>query len=346
MHPKQLTTALDAAIDLQRPLFVWGPPGVGKSEIIAQVAKNRGMQLRDVRLNLCDPTDIKGFPVPNVESGTMEWLPADFFPPMHIDKTVGKGKTAKIERVPNDTTGILFLDELNQAPAMVQAAAYQLLLTRCVGNYVLPEKWAMVAAGNRETDRSNVQRMPAALALRLIHVDLETSPDDWCDWAIHNSVPIELITFIRFRPDLLHAFDAAQRVSPNPRSWGFCAQLLNRGLALDVEFEMMKGCVGEGAAGEFRAYMDVWRNMPSVDQIKLDPLNTPLGDNAATHFAILGALAKATTVDAYPKFKTYVDRFDPEWQVVYTRDALVHCRDISRTKPFQEFSLANAKFLT
>lgn len=373
MRPKQIHAALNVAIDIQRPVFIWGPPGIGKSDIVAAVARERDMDLRDVRLNLLDPTDIKGFPVPDVAKGQMEWLPADFLPHMLIEKdvlvdskgmrliedgdalhyedgTLYKGKTQpkhETRMVPNDTKGILFLDELNQAPPMVQAASYQLLLTRKVGNYTLPPGWSILAAGNRETDRSNAQRMPAALSLRLIHLDMESHPDDWCEWALNNAAqaPVELLTFIRFRPDLLHNFDPARRVSPNPRSWTFCGQLINSGLDPEVEFEMMKGSVGEAEAGEFKAYLGVWKDMPSVDQVKLDPDGTVIPENAAAMFAITGALAAATTKDVYPRFKRYIDRMDAEWQVVYTKDAMVHDRAITTTKEFQQFAVKHSHLL-
>ena len=351
MRPTQIASALNVAIDVARPAFVWGPPGIGKSDVVAGIAAERNMQLRDVRLNLMDPTDIKGFPVPDVSKGHMEWLPADFLPHMFIDQVVtsGRGKTAKqtTMRVQNDSEGILFLDELNQAPPMVQAAAYQLLLTRKVGNYELPPGWKILAAGNRETDRSNAQRMPAALSLRLIHLDMESHPDDWCAWAMQNmdKVPVELLTFIRFRPDLLHKFDPTQRVSPNPRSWCFVGELTNSGLDPEIEFEMMKGTVGEAEAGEYKAYLGVWKDMPSVEEIKLNPDGAPISENAATLFAITGALAQATTKDVYPRFKKYIDRLDPEWQVVYTKDAMVHERAITTTKEFQQFAVKHSHLL-
>lgn len=354
LRPAQVKQALQVAIDVKRPAFVWGPPGIGKSDLIAGIAKENGMELRDVRLNLMDPTDIKGFPVPDVAKGHMEWLPADFLPHMFIEKEVivtpAKGKTpakTEIQRVPNDSKGILFLDELNQAPPMVQAAAYQLLLTRKVGNYELPEGWSMLAAGNRQSDRSNAQHMPAALALRLIHLDMTVNADDWCEWALNNddSVPVELLTFIRFRPDLLHKFDPQQRVSPNPRSWTFCGNIINKNLPKEVELAMMTGSVGEAEAGEFMAYLEVFRDLPTVDQVMLDPDGTPISDKPSVLFAITGALAQKTTKDCYPRIKKYIDRMNPEWQVVYTKDAMRHDRTLTETKDFQKFAIAHSQLL-
>lgn len=382
LSPSQTAEAVLAGIRIGRPIFIWGAPGIGKSDVVAQVAAEDGRELRDVRLNLLDPTDIKGFPVPNQEHGFMEWLPADFFPPMMVQaeifvdkngvrlysddeaddsgfhyedgtvfKITAKNKPIREMRlIPNESKGVLFLDELNQAPPAVQAAAYQLLLTRKVGNYTLPKGWALIGAGNRESDRSNAQRMPAALALRLIHVDMMVSPDDWCAWALDKGrdiVPVELLAFVRFRPDLLHNFDPSRRVSPNPRSWTFVGSLQNEAISSEVKFAMMAGSVGDAEAGEYKAFADVFTELPSVEQIKLDPEGTPLPDKPATYFALTAALAAATTKDIYGRLKTYVDRMKPEWQIVYTRDAMRRTdRAICSTKEFQTFAVNHSHLLS
>ena len=328
MRPSQITPALQLCINKKRPVFIWGPPGVGKSDVVAQIAAKNKIELRDVRLNLLDPTDIKGFPVPDVAAKQMTWLPADFLPK--------KGK------------GILFLDELNQAPPAVQAASYQLLLNRRVGDYMLPAGWAIIAAGNRETDRANANRMPSALANRLIHIDYEINVDDWCAWALaqQDAVPVELLAFIRFRPDLLHNHQPDQRAFPTPRSWVFAGELINSKLNSEVEFELLKGTIGEAAAGEFKAFLSVFRELPSVDQITLDPEGTPISDMPAVRFAITAALAHATTKDIFGRFMKYVTRMEPEWQARYVSDAMKRTKQsICSTKEFIDYGIKNSHIL-
>lgn len=349
MRPTDIAKALEVSIANQRPAFIWGPPGVGKSETVEQVAAKHEAELRDVRLNLLDPTDIKGFPVPDIENKVMHWLPANFLPPMQVKQEVKiTAKKTEMQLVANDSSGILFLDELNQAPPSVQAAAYQLLLNRKVGDYELPAGWSILAAGNRETDRSNAQRMPAALSLRLTHLDYDVNVDDWCDWALSkgDAVPVELLAFIRFRPDLLHAFDATQRSSPNPRGWYFCGQYTNSGLDSHIEFDMMKGTVGEAAAGEYKSFLQVFRELPSVDSIKLDPEGTPVSDVPAVRFAIGAALAAATTKDVFGRFMTYMGRMEPEWQITYVRDAQRRTnREICATREYIKFATQHSHLL-
>lgn len=348
MRPRDIAKAVNVCLDNQRPAMLWGAPGIGKSDTIAQVAQERGAELRDVRLNLMDPTDIKGFPVPDVQAGHMAWLPASFLPPMTISKEIKiSAKKTETQRVLNDSKGILFLDEINQAPPSVQAASYQLLLTGQIGDYKLPAGWSMVAAGNRESDRANAQHMPSALALRLVHLDYEINVDDWCDWALSQGdrVPVELLSFIRFRPNLLHAFDSKQRVSPNPRSWVFCGELTNSGLGREIEFDLFKGTVGEGAATEYLAHCQIFRELPSVDQILLNPDTTPISNSPAVRFAISAALANGVTKDVFGRFMQYMNRMEPEWVISFVRDAQRRNRDITTSKEFTKFAIDNNQYL-
>lgn len=383
MHltPAQVGIAVEALIDMRRPGFIWGPPGIGKSELIQGIADKRGIELRDVRLGMMDATEIKGFPMPDMEQKEMCWLPPDFLPPMMVEEevtvyrdkagdelfavqdgdTVGfvyedgrphKAKFTPTEEVvrrtvPNSSEGILFLDELNQAPPMVQAAAYQLLLNRKVGQYTLPDGWAMMAAGNRETDRSNAQRMPAALALRLVHIDMLPSIDDWSAWAVQHpdKVSVPLLAFLRFKPHLLHKFDPKRRVSPNPRSWIFADQVAESGLPPEIGLALMQGTVGEAEAGEYVAYRGMMDELPSVDQVRLDPDGTVVPQNISALFGIVGALARANTKDSYPRLKKYVDRMDPEWQVVFHKDALAYDKGFTGTREWQQFAVKHSHLL-
>ena len=153
MTPSQIFSALHTLLSAHQPVFLWGAPGVGKSQVVAKVAADRGMALRDIRAVLLDPVDLRG--LPRLENGRAEWCPPAFLPG------------------PDDSEqGIIFLDELNAAPPLVQAACYQLVLDRRIGEYRLPDGWSIIAAGNREKDKAVTHRMPSALANRMVHLEL------------------------------------------------------------------------------------------------------------------------------------------------------------------------------
>jgi MoxR-like ATPase len=189
MKPSKLYEALHALIGERVPLHIWGASGVGKSQIVSQVASDLDYDLVDVRAVQLDPVDLRG--LPRISADQTEWVPPKFLP--------SSGK------------GILFLDELTSAPQMVQAACYQLVLDRKLGEYVLPEGWVVVAAGNPASERGVHFAMPRPLRNRFVHLDLEPDLDDWSKWAVKAQVRPEIIAFLRFKPELLHTQQTQHR---------------------------------------------------------------------------------------------------------------------------------------
>lgn len=333
MKPSELIVALHGLITAKRPAFIWGSPGIGKSDIVRMVASQRSVkgkpyELRDVRLGLLDPTDIKGFPSPDLKANVMRWLPPDFLP------TRGQG--------------LLFLDEMNTAPPTVQAAAYQLLLNRRVGNYELPPGWDMVAAGNNDTDRAVTHRMSTALASRLVHLMLEVDLDEWTAHARHMGISDNIIAFNRFRSKLLHDFNPNTKTHayPCPRTWFFADEIIKQNMPRHIERMVLSGTIGEGAATEFASFIQVIRELPTIDEIRLDPDKARVPNSPAALHAICTTLGTATkTTSAYETFMDYVARLSREFQVVYNRDVLRTVDDVQFTKKFKDWSLENSDVL-
>src|SRR2546429_1657446 len=274
MKASAIANSLHLLVDARQPVFVWGPPGVGKSDVIRQVAKSKNVALRDVRALLLDPVDLRGLPFLSPDKQA-KWATPDF--------------------LPRDGEGILFLDELNSATAMVQASCYQLVLDRKLGEYTLPDGWAIVAAGNRESDRGVTTRMPTPLRNRFTHLQFEVDVQEWCEWAIRGSIRPEIIAFIRFRPELLSAFDRDANAFPSPRSWAFVSKILDSSPSASVEHELIAGTIGEGAATEFSAFLATFRNLPNIDAILMNPHGAQVPENAAAQFAVAAALSHCAT---------------------------------------------------
>lgn len=322
--PSQVARMLNRCIALQIPTFITGPVGAGKSQVARQVCDQMKIDMVDVRLSQMDPTDIKGFPSPDAAKKVMHWLQADFLP------TKGKG--------------LLLLDEMNSAAQAVMAASYQLVLDRKVGDYTLPPGWAVAAAGNRDIDRSIVNKMPAALANRFVHIDFEIDIDDWCLHAMNSGISPETIAFIKFRSQLLHSFDAAQnpKAFPTPRSWFTVDKIVKDKMPQADEYSLIQGTVGTAAATEFVAFMRVIADLPTVDEIKLTPDTTTVPNSPATLFALTTSLSMATTKTGFARFMQYVRRMETEWQVVYIRDCLKRENAIKFDPVFTKWSIENS----
>jgi hypothetical protein len=232
--------------------MLWGPPGVGKSRIIADIAKARGAQLIDIRLSQMEPTDLRGIPFRTGD--TVEWSVPAILP----------------DEVRHGPRGILFLDEINAAPPTVSAAAYQLILDRRLGEYQVPEGWAIFAAGNRQGDRGVTYVMPAPLANRFTHYDLEPHLDDWVAWAYRAGVDSRIVAFLRFRPDLLFDFDPARNpvAFPSPRTWEFAHLALTKFQGVpELLGDALQACVGKAAGIELKAFLDHMDRLPDIDAI-------------------------------------------------------------------------------
>jgi len=333
MKPSKLYEALHALIGERVPLHIWGACGVGKSQIVAQVADDLDFEFIDVRAVQLDPVDLRG--LPRIKADQTEWVPPKFLP------TTGKG--------------ILFLDELTSAPQMTQAGCYQLVLDRKLGEYVLPDGWVVIAAGNPASERGVHFSMPRPLRNRFVHLDLEADLNDWCKWAVGTGVRPEIIAFLRFKPDLLHTADATSDANawPTPRSWEMASNVL-RGIARrqkttflsgasEFEAQLLDGTVGPAAAAELIAFLRLFRQLPSIDEILLNPETAPLPAETSAQIAIATALGRAMTDNSVARGLKYLDRMPTEMRVMAMRDAAVRDTAITHTPEFVRFGVQHSE---
>lgn len=267
MNPQSAKRSLAHLCEKKVPVFLWGPPGIGKSSIVAQIAKEQDIEFIDLRLSLLDPTDLRGIPFFNPQENTALWAPASFLPKETQQK------------------GILFLDELNTAAPMVQASAYQLILDRKIGEYTLPDGWAIVAAGNRESDRGVVFRMAAPLANRFVHLEMEASVEDWRAWALKSDIDSSIVAFISHRPDALFTFNTKDdnRSFATPRTWAYVNEIITSNPDDDLLMPMISGAIGEELAAAYLGFRSVATEIPEIDCILEGNCNEVPKSTSALH---------------------------------------------------------------
>lgn len=241
-------------------VMLWGPPGVGKSQGIKQVAEKlaattgRKVSVTDVRLLMFNPVDLRGIPTANADKTLAVWLKPQIF---QMDNS-------------DDVINILFLDEISAAPPSVQAAAYQITLDRKIGEHTLPENCIVVAAGNRTTDKSVAYSMPKALANRLCHFEICSNYESWHKWAMQNNIHGSIIGYLDFKPNSLtkENLDTSENAFPTPRTWEMVSNILTCvSKDLSIVYPMVVGCIGEEAASDFREWYEIYQNVPPVDKI-------------------------------------------------------------------------------
>ncbi len=267
------------------PVMLWGPPGVGKSQMVAQVGERHGVPVIDIRLSQMEPSDLRGIPFRNGER--VDWAPPAMLP----------------DAARHGERGLLFLDEINAAPPSVSAAAYQLILDRRLGDYRVPDGWAIFAAGNRQGDRGVTYSMPAPLANRFSHFEVEVHLDDWVAWAYAHGIDERVIAFLRFRPELLFDFDPAHNpvAFPSPRSWEFAHRALQKFIGQpSLLAGTLQACVGPAAGVELHAFVENLDQLPDLDAIvrgEAVPVPTETDLQYAVASALVGHAIRARGSD-------------------------------------------------
>ena len=342
--PKGAKKSIRFAIKKRRPVFLWGPPGIGKSDIVKQIGEDAGREVIDVRLALWEPTDIKGIPYYNADQGNMVWAPP-----------------AELPTDP-ESKAIIFLDELNSAPPAVQAAAYQLILNRRVGTYHLPKGVDVVAAGNREGDRGVTYRMPAPLANRFIHLEMKVDFDDFQDWATLNKVHPEVVGYVGFAKQDLYDFDpkSASKAFATPRSWVFVSDLLSDDdCDNDTLTALIAGAIGDGLASKFMAHRKIAGKLPKAGDILDGKVKDLQIKEVSAMYSLTVSLcyelkdraekkAKAWDDMADCFFRYMMDNFPTELVVMGAKTALTNYDlplDATKMKSFDEFHKRFGKYV-
>jgi hypothetical protein len=355
---------------VKRPAFIWGPPGIGKSELVEGICKDLGGAMYDLRLGQMEPTDIRGIPYYNKDDAVMDWAqPIDL--PQAEQLVIDAVESGQIDfeaetgtKIKNLPVVVLFLDEMNSAPPSVLAAAYQLILNRRIGKYKLPDNVVMLAAGNRESDKGVTFRMPTPLANRFVHFEMKVSFDDWFLWAVENNVHKDIVGYLNFAKKDLYDFDpkSASRAFATPRSWVFVSDLIaDDGLTNDTVTDLVAGTVGEGLALKFMAHRKVAGRMPNPTDIlegktkkmDVDEISAMYSLVVSMCYELKGAIENGVTDSEFHKmadnfFRFMMDNFETELVVMGARVALTTYKlplMPTKLKHFDEFHRRYGKYI-
>lgn len=278
LSSNEVKKALRVLVKAKRPAFIWGQPGVGKSAVVAELCKEFGGKLFDIRLSQINESDLRGMPFFDHVSQMMQWAP-----PVDLPSAEDASKHDYL---------FLFLDEMNSAPPSVQAAAYQLVLDRKVGTYTLPENTIVIAAGNRDGDRGVTYRMAKPLSNRMVHFEMRVDTDSWKEWAVNNSVHPDVVGFISFSADSLNAFDpkSPENAYATPRTWEYVSDIIKQDLDEATETNLICGTVGEGIGLKFIQHRKVAANLPDPMQILLGKVKELKTDDISAQYSLMTSL--------------------------------------------------------
>ena len=351
-------SAIEVCIAAQRSTFLWGSPGIGKSDLQRSVAAHLGgvkpsegkslgrsrwefgkCLLIDVRASQWDAVDTRGIPYLDENKLTAWGVPAVF--------------PTEAEAAQYDVV-IIFLDELNTAAPSVQAALYQLILDRSLGDYVLPANVVVNAAGNKETDRAVAHRMSSALADRFFHFELTVDNEAWEQWALSADLAIECIAYNRWRPGHLHAWDpkSPSKSQATPRGWEFVSDILKvtreQGTPALVENALICAKLGETVGAEFVGFLRIFRNLPDPAAVIMAPDTAEVSDDPSVNAALCGALSERVSEDNIGNILIYAERLSasrdagPEFMTLLVRSCAVKGgTKVQQTRAFIEWASNN-----
>ena len=348
VSPNGAKKSIMRAFKKKRPVFMWGPPGIGKSDIVGQITHSlKNSHLIDIRLSLWEPTDIKGIPYYSANDNVMAWAPPQELPTEEFAK--------QFDYI------VLFLDEMNSAAPSVQAAAYQLILNRRVGTYKLPDNVMIVAAGNREADKGVTYRMPAPLSNRFVHLEIKVDFDDWFAWAVANDIHKDVVGYLTFAKKDLYDFDpkSPSRSFATPRSWSFVSDLLEDDDDEATTTDLVSGSVGEGLAVKFMAHRKVSAHLPNPSDILVGKVKTMETKEISAMYSLTVSLCyelKEAIDKSDKKFDDKVnnflrfamDNFDTELVVMGIKLALTQYQlpiDPDEVECFDEFHERYGKYI-
>lgn len=350
----QVYDHLKSAIKTNTPVMLWGPPGIGKSSVVHQIAKELNRKVVDLRLSQLDPTDLRGVPMPNRDTMRAEWYLPAFWPEPAVEDgereevrvdAKGNKKVEKVQYKAGECPigpGVVFLDEIEKAPVSVKNASLQLVLDRCIGAYKLPDDWAIVCAGNREEDGCFSQPLGTALANRMLHFEVEHDVESWAAWARPNEVSEDIIGFLYFRSDLLYK-QTNDHAFPSPRSWDMGSKMFKTTNNDKARRELLSSAVGPGAAQEFMVWQKVYKNVDPEEVIKSGTIPKELGgDDQSFKYAIALAVAfhlrkrKGGIKGVEDNVAKFLDNLGAELKVIFFKQQTLQCLEaMMKSEAFQ-----------
>ena len=317
VKPSDLIELGCALAKARLPMLVIGKPGIGKSDIVEQIKATLGYRLIVSHPVVDDPIDYKGMPFTWMDKGS-KCQKAGFLPFADLELLIKATEPT-----------IHFADDLGQAAKLTQAAYMQLMLNRSLNGHAVSDNVVFFAASNRKEDKAGVGGMLEPLKDRYATiVELTPDVDDWVGWAITNNMPFELISYVRYRPEILADWKPTSdfKRTATPRSLAFVGKMMAAGIPSHLQRRAFTGAIGKERASEFIGFLGIYKDLPDPMDVILNPKSAPLPKDAAASYALCGALSARATTTTIEAIIEYSNRLKDEFSVLLVRDSIMRDR--------------------
>jgi hypothetical protein len=341
LTPAQAIMSARIACEAGLSPYIEGQPGIGKSAVVVQLAKDLSKERKKpVQTEIWIPS-------------TMAGVDARGLP--YIEK--GKTKWARPTILPEDGEGILFIDELNTAIPSLQAALFGILHGREIAGHKLGKGWWVIGAGNGEKDGNvAVNKMGTPMKSRLVRLKMKSDLEGWCNWAISSgAIGIETVAFVRGFSTFFHAFNLQTDSFPCPRTWEFVDKLRQQKPDAALAPNLYAGCVGEAAAIEYVAFLQMFDQVAGVvDAVLQNGAKAPLPAQANALFAVCGGVSQRANEKNFASVIRYAERLKAEraelggaeWGMFMVTSTIGRCPAVVRTAEYTKWSVANSHLNT
>jgi hypothetical protein len=308
--------------------MLWSLPGVGKTSIVEQVGEELNLPVTTVIVAQYDPVDLGGLPV------------------LTEDRKLYRRAKPFFLDLPEDYRGIMFLDEITQAPLASQNILGQWFNEGRIGEHELPKGLILIGAGNPMGARAGTAPMPTQLKDRMLHLDIEADPTDFLQFALAENWRHEITGFIRHRPEFLHKFDSDVNACPSPRSWERVNTILQMGFEPQEQMKALDGQVGSGCSADFLGYLRVAKDMPDPEEVLNKPMETFIPEDPAVLYATCAALSSFVTTAKAANLLKYLDRIpNKEFSAFCVRDAIIRNDKLRLNKYVSDWFMKTGKEL-